>query len=58
MKWELRLATPEEVEEWGNQDYTPLPPDDSECDHDWRPVWSTNAAGRAYRCEKCWDRTD
>lgn len=26
--------------------------------HDWQPVWSINAAGRAYRCERCWDRTD
>lgn len=35
-----------------------LPYDDADHEHDWQPVWSTNAAGRAYQCQICWDRTD
>lgn len=31
-------------------------PDD--CAHEWESIWSTNFAGRAYRCVHCWERTD
>jgi hypothetical protein len=50
------MITLEVVE--GPFDWVALPDDDADHEHDWRPVLATNASGRAYRCEICWDRTD
>lgn len=53
--------TPDHVESdegwrqgWG-VDRCPCSPDGQ---HQWEKVWSTNFPGTAYRCRRCWDRTD
>lgn len=56
---QLRIMTQEEVDECnaavkaGGEYFLD---DITDCLHDWQPI--NTPRGRAYQCEKCWDRTD